>query len=93
MFKDNQACLDKEHNKDIMDGARHIAIREMSHDQLETSCYENRPPFGTSGNCGNNTQPRSSRQILVEPPSPLICPPSYHEEEANDDITSEEHEI
>ena len=73
-----------------MDVATHIATRQMSHDQPETSAYEDRPPFGTSVNNGNNTPLRSPRQTLIAPPSLPRCPPSHHEEEANDDITSEE---
>ena len=60
-YKDNQACLDRNHRKDIMDAIGCIATREMSHAQPKTSTYEDRPPFGTSGNNGNNTPPRSRR--------------------------------
>ena len=62
----------------------------MSHAQIETSAYEDRPPFGTIDNNGNNTPPRSPRQTLTTPPLPLRSHPSHHEEEANDDITYEE---
>ena len=86
----NQACLDGEHRKDIMDIFRCIATREISHAQPETSAYEDRLPFGTNGNNGNNTPPRSPRQPLTAPPSPPRHPPSHHEEEANDEISSEE---
>lgn len=57
--RDKKACLDKEHNKKIMDATRCMASRGMSHDQVETSGYENRSFFGTSGNHGNNMPPRS----------------------------------
>ena len=59
--KDNQAHLDRENKKYIMDVSRCISTREMSHAQPKTSTYEDRPPFGTSGNNGNKMPPRSLR--------------------------------
>ena len=62
--RDNQAHLDREHNRDIMDASRHIATREMSNTQPKTSTYEDRPPFGTSGNNGNNTPMRYPPRVI-----------------------------
>ena len=31
--RDNQACLDKEYNKDIMDATRNLVSRDLAHDQ------------------------------------------------------------
>ena len=70
-----------------MDVTRCITSRDMSHNQPETSGYEHRP--FTSGNHGNNTPPRSPRQKISPPPSPPRCPPSHHEAEANEEISSE----
>ena len=70
-----------------MDAARHIASRDMSHNQLETSGYEHRP--FTSGNHNNNTPPRSPRKKFALPPSPPRCPPSHHEVGGNKEISSE----
>ena len=89
-YSDNQEHLEKEHSREIIDATRHIATRDVSHAQPKTNAYEDRPPFGTSGNNGNNMPPWSPRQNLVAPPSPPRHPPSHHEEEANDDISSEE---
>ena len=85
--RDNQAHLDKEHNKDIMDAARHMASRDMSHNQPKTSGYEHRP--FTSGNHGNNMPPSSPRQKYAPLHSCPRHPPSHHEAKANEEISSE----
>ena len=78
--RDNQAHLDKEHNKSIMDTARHMASRDLTHYQPESSGYEHRT--FVSGTHGNNTPPRSPQQ-----PSPQIKPPSHHEVEGNEKVS------
>ena len=67
---------------DIMDNARHLASRDLTHEQLDSSMFDPRV-FG-SGTYSNNTPPRSPRQS-----SPLRQPPSHHEEEGNDEISLE----
>ena len=62
----------------------------MSCTHTKTSAQGNRIPLGNSDNNGNNTPPRSPRQNLIGPPSPPRHPPSHREEEANDDISSED---
>ena len=88
--KDNQACLDKEHNQQRMDASRRMAYRGTFHEQPETSNHEHRPLF-TNGNNGNNTPPRSPpRPTFGVPSSPPRPPPSQHEAEEDDEISSED---
>ena len=61
----------------------------MSHNQPETIGYDYRPPFGGNNNHGNNMSPRSPRKTITTPSSPPRCPPSHHEVEANEEISSE----
>ena len=87
--KDNQARLDKEHNQQRMDAARHMAYRGTFHEQPETSNHEHRSLF--NGNNGNNMPPRSPpRPTFGMPSSPPRPPPSQHEAEADDEISSED---
>ena len=57
--RDNQAHLDREHSKDIMDNTRHLASRDLTHEQLEFTMFD--PRAFVSGTRGNNTPLRSPR--------------------------------
>ena len=55
--RDNQAHLDREHSKDIMDNTRCLASRDLTCEQPESSGFD--PRAFSNGIRGKNTPPRS----------------------------------